>query len=187
MEDEDIAGDAGDPHQGAGDNDKKKGKAGDHAGGGEDKHHESKDGGKGKGKAKAEDVPVVVEVDKKGAEEAEEGGERGWGGRERGENITEENSKRKKTDGKDTTKPEEKKEKPSKQRFLLFLGYVFRLDLSTAALTFGLKVILNIPHSYPQSRPTSPFAVRAWFIVQIVFLLSFTDPPPTVRLLRPSQ
>ncbi len=122
MEDEDIAGDAGDPHQGAGDNDKKKGKAGDHARGGEDKHHESKDGGKGKGKAKAEDVPVVVEVDKKGAKkrkrEENEAGEEGSA-----EKISpKKTAKRKKTDGKDTTKPEEKKEKPSKQRFLLFLG-----------------------------------------------------------------
>lgn len=122
MEDEDLAGYASDPHQGAGDNDKKKGKAGDYARGGEGKHPEGKDGGKGKGKAKAEDVPVAVEVGKKGAQKRKrEEDEAGEGGSAE-KTSPKKTAKRKKTDGKNTTKPEEKKEKPSKQRFLLFLG-----------------------------------------------------------------
>lgn len=125
MEDEGLAGDDGDQTEAAGDDRTAKGKAGGDKEGGEGRSQEGKVGGKGKGKATAENVPVAVEVVKKATgqkrkrEAAEEAGEGGENAAEK--STTKKSTKRKKTDGESKSQPEGK-DKPAKQRFILFLG-----------------------------------------------------------------
>jgi nucleolar protein 6 len=126
MEDAGLAGDDGGQAEAAGDDRPAKGKAGGDKEGGEGQRQEGKVGRKGKGKAAPEDVPIAVEAVKKAAgqkrkREAEEEGAAEGGETAAEKGTTKKSTKRKKTDGESKSQPEGK-DKPAKQRFILFLG-----------------------------------------------------------------
>ncbi|KAF8202992.1 hypothetical protein BJ912DRAFT_336336 [Pholiota molesta] len=126
MEDAGLTGDDGDQAEAAGDDRTAKGKAGGDKEGGEGQRQEGKVGRKGKGKAAPEDVPVAVEAVKKATgqkrkREAEEEGAAEGGENAAEKGTTKKSTKRKKTDGESKSQPDGK-DKPAKQRFILFLG-----------------------------------------------------------------